>query len=119
MNNNKLIIKYCPNFYKIVNFENSENDVLTNKLISIYREYIFHINIQNEDDLVRAKKIDSVVTKYIDDYSFRNELRKEFVNLRVSKEASNILKEFVDSIIKIFNNYENFTTRVIYVSRWI
>jgi DNA invertase Pin-like site-specific DNA recombinase len=119
MSNSKLVLNYCPNFYKIVNYDSSDCDALTSKIISIYREYIFKINPYNEDDIVRVRRIDDVISKYIDDYTFRNELRKEIVNVKISRDAGDILKEFVDSIIKIFNNYEEFTTRVVYISRWI
>ena len=40
MKKNKQIIKYCPNFYKIINYEILEGDVLTYKIISIYQDYL-------------------------------------------------------------------------------
>ena len=43
MNNNKLIIDNCPNFYKIINFDYFQDDLFTDKLIKIYRMYIFSI----------------------------------------------------------------------------
>ena len=35
------------------------------------------------------------------------------------KQDNNILRSLVDVIIKIFTNYEEYTTRKIYISRWI
>ena len=35
MNKNKEVLKYCPNFYKIVNFVYDENDYITDKLIKL------------------------------------------------------------------------------------
>lgn len=117
--NNKQIINYCENFYKIINFEPMENDVISTKLIRIYQEYIFNIDINNNEDISSIKELDHVIGKYIDDYLFRKELQKEIIKVSVRKDAKNVLKEIINSIIKIFNNYEEYTTRVIYISRWI
>ena len=35
MNKNKIILQYCPNFYKIINYD-FERDSLTDKLINVY-----------------------------------------------------------------------------------
>ena len=45
-------------------------------------------------------------------------MQKEIVHIKVKKD-NNILQSLVDCIIKIFTNYEEYTTRKIYVSRWI
>ncbi len=119
MNINKEIIGYCPNFYKIMNFVPYEDDIISEKLIKLYQKYIFKIDINNLEDVERIKQLDHVVNKYIDDYLFRKEMQKEILNIRVKKDAKDLLKEIINSIIKIFNNYEEYTTRVIYISRWI
>ena len=43
MNSNKEVLKYCPNYYNIVNFDFSENDLISEKLISIYKSYFLLI----------------------------------------------------------------------------
>lgn len=118
-NKNKMILKYCPNFYRIINFDYFEDDYLTEKLINIYKKFIFNVSISSEDDIKIAKNIDVVLSKYIDDYLFRKEMKKELLQLRVSKNSPNILKTIVEGIITIFNKYEEGTTRKIYISRWI
>mgnify|MGYP003308419335 CR=1 FL=1 len=40
MKKNKIILKHCPNFYKIINFEFADDDRITSKLIEIYKDYI-------------------------------------------------------------------------------
>lgn len=119
MNTNKQIVAMCKNFYKIINFELMESDNITEKLIRIYQEYIFNIDINDKSAVESVLKLDSVLGKYIDDYLFRKELQREILKVRVRKDAKNVLKEIIDNIIKIFNNYEEYTTRVIYISRWI
>ena len=36
MNNNKQILNYCKNYYKIIDFNFNEEDFITEKLIKIY-----------------------------------------------------------------------------------
>ena len=119
MRSNKEVLKYCPNFYRIVNFDYTSDDYITEKLISIYEDYIFKIDLANLEDIETATKIDRVLGKYIEDYSFRKELRKELVQVRIKKSCTDMLKAIVDSVIAIFTRYEEFTTRNIYISRWI
>ena len=119
MNKNKLILDSCPNFYRIVNFEYFEDDYISEKLINIYERYIFNIDITDSDEVKTVKKIDYVLGKYIDDYLFRLKMQTEIVNVRVKKSCTDILRAVVESIITIFNRYEEETTRNIYISRWI
>ena len=119
MNKNKLILNHCPNFYRIIDFDYFEDDIVTEKLIKIYENYIFKVDIQNEEDIKLVRKIDYVLGKYIDDYMFRRKMQVEIMKVRVRKSCSDILRAVVESIITIFNRYEEETTRNIYLSRWI
>lgn len=119
MNKNKEILAICPNFYRIKNFEYFEDDMVTDKLIKIYESYIFKINVTDEFEKDLAKQIDYVLGKYIDDYMFRRKMQTEIFNVRIKKACSNILQVIVESIISIFNHYEEETIRNIYISRWI
>lgn len=119
MSENKQIIKYCPNFYKILDFHPISGDVLSEKIIKMYQEYIFRININNEDEVNEIKELDAAISKYIDDYSFRKEMQRQIISIKVKNDCKDILKFFVEAIIKIFSNYQDYTTRVIYISRWI
>lgn len=119
MDRNKQILEFCPNFYKILEFTPYEDDKISGKLIKLYQKYIFEIDVNNEEDVESVKQLDHVISKYIDDYLFRKELQKQIVNIKIRKDAKDILKEIIKSILKIFDNYEEYTTRVIYISRWI
>ena len=117
--NNKEIVKLCKNYDKIVNFDVMDGDTITYKLIRIYQKYIFNIDIYNSDDVKEAIEIDRILGQYLDDYILRRELQKEVVKIKVRKDTKNMLKDIIDSIIKIFNNYQEYTTRVITISHWI
>ncbi len=118
MNRNRDILKYCPNYYTIINFDFSETDMVSDRLIKVYKSYIFSIDEDNVEDLKRVQELDNVLANYIKDYLFRSTLQKEIVTVQVRKD-NNILKSLVDIIIRIFTNYEEYTTRKIYISKWI
>lgn len=119
MNKNKQVLEMCPNFYRIINFEYFEEDMVTEKLIKIYEDFIFKADIKKEEDANMVKKIDYVLGKYIDDNLFRRKMQKEIFNVKVTKTYKNKLRTIVESIIAIFNHYEEDTTRSIYIARWI
>ena len=119
MDRDKQILEYCPNFYKILDFTPYEDDKISDKLIKLYQKYIFRIDINDPEDVESVKQLDKVVSKYIDDYMFRKEMQKQILNIKVRRDAKDLLKEIIKSILRIFDNYEEYTTRVIYISRWI
>ena len=118
MNRNKDILKYCPNYYTIINFDFKDNDIVSDKLIKVYKSYIFSIDEKSEEDIKRVEELDNVLASYIKDYLFRSTLQKEIMTVKVKKD-NNVLKNLVDIIIKIFTSYEEYTTRKIYISKWI
>lgn len=115
---NKEVLNYCPNYYNIVDFDFHDNDLISEKLVSIYKNYVFSINIQNREEIEKVQELDRVLANYIHDYLFRSALQKEIVEVKVKKD-NNVLKSLVDIIIKIFSHYEEYTTRKIYISKWI
>lgn len=118
MNKNKQILRHCPNFYKIVNFEYYEDDKLSEKLIDIYQEYVFKVDLTKKNDVVKLEQLDKVLSKYIEDYFFRKELKAEMKRIRIRKDED-ILTAIVNWIIRVFDNYEEGFTKNIYFSRWL
>ena len=118
MKKNKIILNYCPNYYKIKNYDFFEDDYITLKIIGIYEEYIFSIDEKNKEELCKIKELDNILSKYIDDYSFRKEVQKGILDIKV-KRNSNIVEVIVNFLINLFENYEDGLTRNIYFARWI
>ena len=65
MKRQKIVLKHCPHFYKILDFEIYEDDVISSKLISLYKDYIFSIDVTDERALKKAEKIDLIISKKI------------------------------------------------------
>lgn len=118
MKNNKLIVNECPNFYKIISFDFFEGDFISEKLIQIYKDFIFDIDLSNQEDINMIKQFDFVINKYIEDYYFRKEMQRSMIDIRV-KKTSNVLRDVAQGIINCFDSYETGYTRNIYFARWI
>lgn len=119
MNKNKIILKHCPNFYKIINYEYYEGDVISDKLVKIYQDYIFKIDVNDMQALNNITNLDKIIARYMDDYYFRTEMQDGLKKIRVSVHEKNILQVIIENIFKIFDRYEEGTTRKIYITRWI
>ena len=128
MNDNKKVLTYCPNFYKIIEFIHKLEEIRIKEkteitplhlLIKMYKEYIFKVDININENIIEIGKLDEAVSKYIDDYIFRKELKKGLQELKVKNDCKDILKFVIDYIINLFNRYKASNTRVIYISRWI
>ncbi len=117
----KEVLEKCPNFNRIVNFDYAKDDQITAKLITIYRDYIFKVNLEDEQETKSITDIDYVLGRYIDDYQFRRELRCEIVHVKIKKGLTffESLKAIVYSILHIFDNYLENSTRRISIARWI
>ena len=118
MDNSKEILNHCPNFYKIVNFDFFEDDNFTASLIKIYREYIFSVNPLDTEKIKKVEQIDLVLAKYIDDYIFRKTMKYELSKIKI-EDKTDLLQKLINSILGIFDKYEEGKTRNIYSARWI
>ena len=118
MKKNKIILDHCNNFYKIKDFDYDNDDFITDKLISIYEDYIFNIDEKNSEEIKRVEILDLIIGKYIDDYNFRKEIKERIYSIRVYNNDK-VLETIVNALIKLFENYEEGYTRNIYFARWI
>ncbi len=117
--NNKEVLNYCPNFNRIINFKYNGDDIITDKLITIYRDFIFKADLTNNQDITMVKDIDYVLNRYTEDYLFRKEMKSEILNIKIKKTCSDILRAIVQNILNIFDNYLFNTTRKITIAKWI
>ena len=118
MKKNKIILKHCPNFYKINNFEFDEEDYISLKIVNIYSDYIFNIDENNSEEIKKIEELDIILSKYIDDYVFRKEIKEGLLNIKV-KRGTNIIETIVNALLHLFEKYEEGYTRNIYFARWV
>ena len=116
---NKIILNYCKDYYRIINEEFTELDFMTSKLIQIYQSYIFSINVKNNSERKKIIALNEAVVRYFEDREFKKMLTNFLVSLKVSKKETNVLLYIVNAIIKEHEKYMEGLTRNLYIPRWI
>jgi hypothetical protein len=116
---NKIILKYCPNYYNIINEEFSELDLMSDKVIQVLQGFIFSVNSKNKNDLKKVTALDTALTRYFDDREFKTYLTNHLIALKVSKKEPNIMRFIAMSIIGAYEKYLEGFTRNLYISKWI
>lgn len=118
MDKNREVLKHCPHFYTIINFEYYSDDMISEKLIDVYTRFIFSVDIEDSSSLKKVEKLDDVLFKYINDHCFRDQIQEDIMKIKV-KRGENILDTIVCAIINFFEQYEKLCTRRIQVTRWL
>lgn len=116
---NKIILRNCKDYYRIINEEFSENDTMTSKVIQVYQNYIFSIDVKNKQKMSFIKKLNDAIVKYFDDNEFKKNLSVFLKNLKVSQNETNIIEYISQNIVKEYERYMEGYTRSIYISKWI
>ena len=116
---NKIVLKYCKDYYRIINEEFSELDYMSEKVIQIYQSFIFSINTRNKGDVKKATDLNKAVVRYFDDREFKTILNNFLKALKVSKKETNIVGYIVQAINKEYEKYIEGYTRNLYIPKWI
>lgn len=118
MDKNKKVLLLCKNYKLIINADFIEGDNISIGLVKIYKDFIFNIDLDNSEDVNGAVIVDKAMAKYVNDYFFRKTMQEEITSIKFRK-TKNALLEIIDAIIKIYNRYEEDSTRKIYMAKWI
>lgn len=116
---NKVVLKYCSDYYRIINEEFSELDYMTDKIITIFQSYIFRIDITDKSALKKVGMLNKAVARYIDDREFKTLLTSALTSLKVSKKETDVIGIIVKTIIDEYKKYMEGFTRNLYIPRWI
>lgn len=116
---NKIILKYCKDYYRIINEEFNELDYMSDKVINIYQSFIFSINIKSKSEIKKATDLNKAVVRYFDDREFRTLLNNFLSSLKVSKKETNVIAFISNAIVKEYDKYMEGFTRNLYIPRWI
>lgn len=116
---NKRIIQMCPNYYSIISMKTKEEDKMSKKILTIYEEYIFMIDINNHEDLERIKTLDKLVYRYFIDISFRKDILDDLERIKIKKTENNLLESIIDKLVELYNFYLEDYTKKMYIPKWI
>lgn len=116
---NKEILKNCPNYYKIINQEFLESDVVSMKLIQIFQEFVFSIDLNKKNEITIMNKLADAIIKYFDDGEFKKELVNTISTLKIKSGIENVLLYISEKIIEAYDKYLEYYTRNLYIPRWI
>lgn len=116
---NKIILKYCKDYYRIINEEFSELDFMSDKVIQVFQAFIFSINVKNKTDVKKITLLNDALVRYFDDMEFKSMLSKFLMTLKVSKGEKDIMRYIAEAIINEYEKYLEGYTRNLYIPRWI
>lgn len=116
---NKIILKYCKDYYRIINEEFGELDYMSAKVIQVYQAFIFSINIKNKSDIKKITALNDAVARFFDDREFKTFLTNFLENLKIAKGEKDIMRYISEAIISQYGKYMEGFTRNLYISRWI
>lgn len=117
--NIKKILKSCPYYDEIVNYEFDYNDKMTINLIDWYKDLIFSCNGDDDSDIKTISQIDRCLYLYIKDNKFKMGLKNRIDTEGVEFNNEWISKYLVDVIVNFTEEYENLKILDFTSSRWI
>lgn len=113
------VLKYCPNFDSIVNYDYEYGDVLSSKLIDWYRDLVFSTDGNNEKQLTIISFIDKSLSMYVKDRRYKKGLSKILTVEDISLNNQSLIKELIKKIVLFTNNYEKKRVLEISSSKWL
>lgn len=115
----KKVLKYCPNFDSIVNYDYEYGDVLSSKLIDWYRDLVFSTDGNNEKQLTIISFIDKSLSMYVKDRRYKKGLSRILTVDDISLNNQNLIKELIKKIVVFTNNYEKKKVLEISSPKWL
>lgn len=113
------ILSYCPNYDSIINYDYSEGDVLSSKLIEWYKELIFSADGDSPAQLKIIEEVDKSLALYVKDNKYKRGLKKLFNVDDITLNDQNLIKETIKKIILFTNSYEKKEVLEVSNSMWL
>ena len=113
------ILKHCPDYYKILENEISEGDATSIKIMQVFQEYTFSVDVNNEKQIKLLKDVTTAINKYFEDAEFKKEVVNLMASLRIKVGVSNVFEFICEKIVETYDKYCEFYTRNLYIPRWI
>ena len=113
------ILKHCPNYDLIVNYDFEYGDNLSSKLIDWYRELIFAVNSEDEKQLKIVEALDKGLYLYIKDNRYKSEFKKHLRVEDINLESKKLIKDLIKKIIVFTSKYEQKQIMEVTSTIWI
>lgn len=115
----RIVLKNCPNYDAIVNYEYPYGDNLSKRLIDWYRELIFSADGTNENQLMLIRALDKSLYLYVKDNKYKRGLKKIIKDEELGFENKAIIKDVIKKLIEYTNNYEKKEVLEVTVAKWL
>lgn len=109
----KEVLVCCKNYDAIINFKYPSHDYITEKLISVYQEYLFQVDPTDFKMLNMAKQLDQVMQVYISTKSFYRFVQDSYV-----AEEHLFFDEIAD-VIALYHDYIKEEMKSSNSTKWI
>lgn len=117
--NVKKILKCCPYYDDIINYDIDYTDELSYDLIDWYKDLIFSCNGDDEEDVKIINKIDKSMYLYVNNSTYRKGLKKIINNKDIDLNSSRSTKKLIKKILTFTEKYEEVEILNITSSRWL
>lgn len=115
----RVVLKNCPNYDTIINYEYPYGDTLSKKLIDWYRELIFSADGTNENQLMLIKALDKSLYLYVKDNKYKRGIKKIIKDEELSFQNKSVIKDVIKKLIEYTNNYEKKEVLEVTVAKWL
>ena len=117
--NVKKILKTCPHYDDIINYDFDYNDELSIDLIDWYKDLIFSCDGNNEKETKIIKMTDNSMYMYVSDYKYRRGLSDIITVRDIDLNSDKSIKKLIKKILDYTSKYEIKEILDVKSSRWI
>ena len=117
--NVKKILKTCPHYDDIINYDFDYNDELSIDLIDWYKDLIFSCDGNNEKETKIIKMIDNSMYMYVSDYKYRRGLSDIITVRDIDLNSDKSIKKLIKKILDYTSKYEIKEILDVKSSKWI
>ena len=122
--NVKKILKYCPYYDDIINYDIDYTDELSIDLIDWYKDLIFSCDgnkvVSGETSFEEIiKLIDKSMFLYVNSHEYRRGLKKIISIKDIDLNSDKKIKKLIKKILEYTNKYETLEVLNIEVNKWI
>ena len=117
--NVKKILKYCPYYDDIINYDIDYTDELSIDLIDWYKDLIFSCDGNDNNEMEIIKLIDKSMFLYVNSQEYRRGLKKIISIKDIDLNSDKKIKKLIKKILEYTNKYETLEVLNIEVNKWI